>query len=358
MSEKEFKSPITVKEEEIDLGGIFKMIGNTINKLFNSFLSLLKFLYHYLILILLFFKTHLKLLLSAIIIGAILGYLIDFISPTKYTYDMIIQPNYKSIDQIYENVEYYNVLIASKDSVNLSKEFDIDYKTANSIVEFSLIPYETEKDKILAYDSFIRNTDTLTHKHFSYDDFKGKGTSKFDSKYYVFRIVSYKPKLKSFENKIISDIEKNPLLTKKRKIKRNIIKLDSIATQKAIKDANELRSLYKETQLKALENQNKLGTSTTYIDFSKENNLNNDIELFTIVKNLNQNLINLEASKEESEEIVNVLTSFNPSGKKLTTLYETLMFKISMFLVIVILSVILLGKLNKYLNSYSQNNNL
>jgi hypothetical protein len=45
--------------------------------------------------------------------------------PDKYSYDMIIEPNYGSIDQVFEKMEYYNVLIEEKDSIRLHKEFNI-----------------------------------------------------------------------------------------------------------------------------------------------------------------------------------------------------------------------------------------
>ena len=54
MSDKENKTPITVKEEEIDLGKLFSLIGNAFSKLFNNIGLLLKVLFHYFILLLIF----------------------------------------------------------------------------------------------------------------------------------------------------------------------------------------------------------------------------------------------------------------------------------------------------------------
>jgi hypothetical protein len=287
-----------------------------------------------------------------IALGAVIGFTIDYFSPSEYTYDMIIQPNYRSIDQIYENMEYYNVLIKQDDSTTLASKFDISYEEANNLVSFELISYDTERVKLMAYDEFIKNTDTLTQKNFTYATFKGGGSqaSKFDSDKYVFRIVSHDNKLKSLESTIINDVEKNATLQNKKRIAHNILKLDSIAAENAISDANSLRKFYKEVVL--LDVEKGKSTTDTYIDFSKESSKNNDIELFEIVKRLNEKLIATEEEKERSENIVNIITSFNPSGKEIGTLYETNMFRLGVFAGSLVLFLILIKAFNGYLKNY------
>lgn len=352
MSDKENKSPITVKEEEVDLSKLFSMIGNLFSKLFQNIEKFIKGLFHYLILLLIFLRGHLIKLLLAISIGATIGFIIDYISPVKYTYDMIIQPNYRSIDQIYEKIEYYNVLIEEKDTITLSNEFDISFKIAKNLDRFELIPYETLKDQILAFDEFVKKTDTLTQKHFTFNTFRGKGTSKFDSKLYVYRILSHDGKLKSFAKKIISDIESNPTIRKRREINLRTLKLDSIATEQSLNELKDLRELYKKVTLENLEDTKQAKTGgSTYIDFSKEENLNNDIELFNISRGLIDRLIDIEI-KKETTEIVNIITTFNSSGKRLQTIYQTRMFRLGGLFGGIVLSVILLRIFGNYLKKY------
>lgn len=349
------KKSVRRKDEEIDLGKIFVLIGGAFSKLFDFIARLLKGIFHYLILFLIFLKGHILKLLIAIVLGAFSGFYVDYTSSSRYTYDMIIQPNYRAIDQLYESLEYYNVLISQNDTTALSEKFDISYKTAKNLVEFKLSSYDTEKDKLMAYDEFIKNTDTLTHLNFSYPIFKGDKASKFDSDKYIFRIISHDKKLKSFESAIISDIEKNRTLQNKRRITQNILKLDSIAAIKAISDANSLREFYKKVTLLNVEKSR--STTDTYIDFSKGASKNNDLELFGIVKKLNQKLIVTEKEKERSENIVNIITSFNPSGKKIGTLYETKMFRWGVLLGSLILAFIVFKALNEYLKKYQLENN-
>ena len=356
MSDKEYKNPITVKEEEIDLGKLFEMIGKTFQKLFNFIFFILKEAFHFLILILIFIKNHIFKVFLAAFLGALLGFGIDYISPQEYTYDMLIEPNYKSIDEVYEKLEYYNVLIDLDDSISLAKEFNISYNLANKISSFELVPYESEKDQILAYDNFIKATDTLTHKLFSFKDFRGIGTSKLDSRLYVYRMKSYLPYFPSLEKQILTAIGENELLKKRRKIQKNTIKLDSIATRIALKDIDSLRSLYKKVTLLEV-NKSYESSASTYIDFAKESSSNNDVAFFKITKSLNENLIKLEVKKETTDNIINVISSFNPAGKKTGTFFQTKMYNLGLLFSLIMTGLILVIKFNKYLKSYQANNN-
>lgn len=354
MDEKEFKNPITVKEEEIDLGKLFSLIGNAFSNLFRFIGKLLKGIFHYLVLLLILIKEHFIKIFTAIILGVVIGSVIDYEIPDKYTYDMIIEPNYNSIHQIFEKMEYYNVLIDEQDTIALHNKFNISFEEAKSLVSFELEPYETKKDQILAYDEFIKDIDTATQRYFSFADFTKEKTSKFDSKRYVYRIISKINNLTLFRDKILSDIEKNPTLQEERRIKLSTLKLDSTRIWNALNEINSLRELNKKATLLEVE---KSGiTPNTYIDFSKESNKNNDIELFTIESRLNKRLVELEKEKETSSNIVTVITSFNPAGANRGTLTDSFKFFLGYLFGGIVLVFFLLKGLNQYLIDYKNKN--
>lgn len=353
MSDKEYKNPITVKEEEIDLVGVFKLIGTAINNLINFIWNSIKGIFHYFILLLIFVKEHTVRIGIALLLGIIIGAIVDLTSPEKYSYDMIIEPNYGSVDQIFEKMEYYNVLIQEQDSIRLNREFDISYTEANSLVSFSMQPYETKKDQIMAYDQFVKNTDTLTQKNFSFNDFIGDGTSQFDSKRYVYRVNSKINNLTLFGDKILADIEKNPTIQKKKRIQLYTLKLDSIAARNSLKEIDSLRSLYKKITLLEAEKSEVPNGSSTYLDFSKEaNKNNNDIALFNISKDLNEKIIELEKAKETSLDVVNVITTFNPVGANRGRISDSFKFILGYLFGGGMLAFLLLKRLNNYLVEY------
>ena len=360
MSDKGNKNPITVKEEEIDLGKLFSLIGNAFSKLFKFLGILLKGIFHYLILLLIFLREHLVKLGISIALGVTVGFVFDYISPNKYSYDMIIEPNYESIHQIFEKVEYYNVLINEEDSIALSKHFGISFHEANSLVKFELNAYETKKDQIMAYDEFIKNTDTLTQYYFSFSDFASEGPSQFDSKRYIYRIYSEINNLLivNYEKQILEDVEKNVTIQKRKKIKLYTLKLDSLAARGSLREIDSLRNLYKKVTLLELENEQLPNSSSTYLDFSKNaETKNNDLALFNISKELNNKLIEIERAKETSTDVVNVITDFNPVGnnRKLSFI-ESKEFILGVWFGGVVLAFLLLKRLNIYLSRYKEQN--
>lgn len=357
MGKKSKKQQITVKEEEIDLGKLFLLIGGAFSSFFRFLGKIIKGVFHYFILLLIFIKEHLLKVAVAGLVGIIIGYGIDFTKEDKYSYDMIIEPNYGSIDQVFEKMEYYNVLIEEEDSVALHKEFNITHEEANSLVSFKLEPYETKKDQILAYDAFIKNTDTLTQNNFTFNDFVGDGTSQFDSKRYVYRVTSRINNLTTFGHEILADIEKNPTIQKKKRIQLYTLKLDSIAAKVALAEIDSLRSLYKKVILLELEKEIIPNASSTYLDFSKESKTNNnDIALFNISNDLNEKLIEIEKSKENSLDVVNVITTFNPVGANRGKLSDSYKFILGYLFSSGMLLFLLLKRLNNYLTYYKNQN--
>ncbi len=353
MSDKEYKNRITVKEEEIDLVKLFSLIGNVFTDFFNFLGKIIKGIFHYLILFLIFIRQHILKLVIAIVLGAIVGTFVDKLSAKKYSYDMIIQPNYNSIDQIFELQEYYNTLIMNADTLALAKEFKISKSAAAKLYSFSLTPHESEKEQILAFNAFLQKTDSLVHKHFTFQDFKGFGTSKYDSEFYIYRVESYSYKLTSLEEPVIADIEKNKYLQRRKRIQLQNLKLDSIATVESIVELDSLRSLYKKVTLLEVENQKSTTSTSTYIDFSKDDTQNNnDIKFFEVSKSLKNDLIEIELQKETSENIVNVITSFSPTGKNRYSFYSSKAFQISILFGGLVLIITLLIAINNYLIQY------
>ena len=226
------------------------------------------------------------------------------------------------------------------------------------MLEFRLTPYETKKDQILAYDAFIKKTDTLTQKYFTFADFAVDGTSEFDSRRYGYRVNSTKYDLKLFGDKIIEDIEINPTIRKRREIKLMTLKLDSLAVRINLAEIDSLRSLYKTVTLLEVNKSVSPNSSSTYLDFSKESQSNNnDLALFKISKELNERLIEIEKEKEISIEVVNVITTFNPVGNnRKPSFIESERFKFGSFFGGVVLLFLLTKRLNNYLVQYKEQN--
>ncbi|MEN8965669.1 MAG: hypothetical protein ABF250_06750, partial [Polaribacter sp.] len=94
-------------EEEVDLGSLFKIIGKGFQNLFNFIGNIFKGIFHFFISILIFLKDNIVKIGIAAFIGFAIGVFIQVKSADKYESQMLVQPNFKSANQLYNNISYY-----------------------------------------------------------------------------------------------------------------------------------------------------------------------------------------------------------------------------------------------------------
>lgn len=108
--------------EEVDLGYMFKSIGDFFKKL-------VKLLF----LVVTFFKRFILIIIGLIILGIILGYFLDRNSNYVYENRLIVIPNFESVEYLYDKTEELNFKILAGDSLYLKKIFDDNYKAVRKI---------------------------------------------------------------------------------------------------------------------------------------------------------------------------------------------------------------------------------
>ena len=142
-------------EEEVDLGSLFVIIGKGFSNLFNFIGNIFKGLFHLIICILIFFKTNIVKIGVASLLGFLLGVFLEVIKADSYEAELLLEPNFKSTRQLYNNVNYYNDLVKQKDTASLQKIFNLDKNIAASLKEFEIEPLKIDRDIINAYDDLI-----------------------------------------------------------------------------------------------------------------------------------------------------------------------------------------------------------
>ncbi|NVJ88515.1 MAG: hypothetical protein HWD82_03645, partial [Flavobacteriaceae bacterium] len=145
----------TNQEEEIDLGSLFKIIGKGFSNLFNFIANIFKGIFHFIITFLIFIKQNIIKISVATILGAAIGAYLQFNTPTQYASDLLVEPNFKSVMQLYTNVQFYNDLVKQKDTLGLQKTFNLTKEEAASLKKFSVEPVINENDIIAAYNEFV-----------------------------------------------------------------------------------------------------------------------------------------------------------------------------------------------------------
>lgn len=338
-------------EEEVDLGSLFIIIGKGFSKFFNFIGSIFKGVFHLLILFLLFIKKHfLKFAISAVIGGAI-GFFMEFKKEASYGSDLLVQPNFKSARQLYNNVNYYNDLVKQRDSLSLASTFNISKEKAGTLRNFEITAIINENDIIEAYDELVLSVDTLTVKSYSFSQFK-KVFTEYDYKIHKIHVeASDKNIFKNLDDVIISSITKNQYFGKLKTLtNENLYRTDSLL-RRNLSQVDSLRKVYMTVMMEEAKKQHQ-GTS---IDVTTEKKARTkELELFETNKTINEDLKEVSEEISEKSEVINVISNFQPVGYEIASIQRNYIFLFSLAAVALMLVFILLMELNRYLETYKK----
>ena len=336
------------KEEEVDLGSLFIIIGNGFKKLFNFIWKVLLGLFDFIIAILLFIKGNIVKLTIAAIIGAGIGTFLEFKKETTYGSDLLVQPNFKSSRQLYNNIGYYNDLVQQRDSSQLASTFKIDKDEAGKLRQFTIKPVVNENDILELYDELILSIDTTTVKSYSFAQFKRAFTD-YDYKVHLIHVESADNKVFSkLDDVIISSIVENNYFDKLKKLTReNLYRTDSLLGNN-LTQIDSLRQVYMQVMVEEAKKQ----TGGTNIDLGGEKETTKEIELFQTSRIINKDLKDISEEISEKSEVINIISNFQPVGSEIKGIGQNYIFIIAGLAVILVSGFILLIKLNSYLESY------
>ena len=337
-------------EEEVDLGSLFIIIGNGFKKLFNFIGSVFKGLFHFLISILIFLKDNIVKIGIAAFIGFAIGVFLQVKSADKYESQMLVQPNFKSANQLYNNISYYNDLVKQKDTANIQKTFKIDKETAASLKKFTIEPIINENDIINSYNDFILDVDTTTVKSYNFKDFKAS-FSLLDYKIHKINVVSEKNDVfNKLDEVILSSVIKNKYFNRVKELNNeNLNRTDSLLRSN-LGQIDSLRVVYMKVMLEEAKKQN----SGTSIDLGGEMRTNKELELFETNRKINEELEDIVKDKSEKYEVINVISNFQPIGSEIKGVTRNIAFQLSVLGALAMIFILFLIKVNSYLNNYKK----
>lgn len=103
MNEKQGNRPTPA--DEVDLGQVFRLIGNVFDRIFNAFLRLF-----------LFVKRNFLWLAGLLVLGVILGFLVKNLITHRQKIDVIITPNFENVAYLEDVVEQLESNLKNKDT--------------------------------------------------------------------------------------------------------------------------------------------------------------------------------------------------------------------------------------------------
>ena len=337
-------------EEEVDLGSLFIIIGRGFSKFFNFIGSIFKGIFHGLISILIFLKNNIIKIGIAALIGGILGTFLEVKRGDYYESELLLEPNFKSTRQLYDNINYYNDLVKQKDTAGLAETFKLDKSTAASLKKFVVEPVVSENDIINSYNGFVSSVDTTTIKSYTFVEFK---TSFTDYDYNLHKVTVTSTQNNIFDkldDVIISSVVNNKYFNRIKELSnKNLNRTDSLY-RRNLTQIDSLRKVYMEVMLDEAKKQ----TSGTSIDLGGEKTTTKEIDLFVTGKQINADLKQITSDKATKYEVINIISNFQPIGtevKAITRNYAFLLALIGAGLMILFLLTI---RLNSYLSSYNK----
>ncbi|MCF6349947.1 MAG: hypothetical protein L3J23_02820 [Flavobacteriaceae bacterium] len=340
-----------IPTEEVDLGKLFKVIGNGFRNLFKAILNLFKTFFHYLISIIIFIKKNFVLLGIATLLGGVIGYFLDINKPMHYKSQIIIKTNYGSAKRLYNQKTHINTLVANKDSITLANYFNIKSTEASQLLGFEIKPFEKKENLLIDFDYHIERRDTNYVKKFTFKDYSARindNSLRFQEViFYALNDTIFKKLSKGLKNGIENDYYK-----KLKTISVEKLKLKRTRLEKDLSEIDSLRNNYQKVALLAATTNNSGGTN---VNLSTENlyRNNNDISLFDYSKII---LIELEKLKQEenrSGEIATIVSDFN-RGNKYDLIQKRKWFKYGIF-GFILMTLFILGKpFNNYLDTYKK----
>ena len=159
--------------EEVDLGQLFKLIGNTFQRFFDFIASIFKGAYKVILLLLIHIYKRIVWYAAALFIGVVVGFIVDKTSDKMYGANMFIETNFNSARQVYENVkQFHQLAYIDKDTLELAKRLNISPSEASKLKGFYLEPDLDENEMAQMYSAFYVRLDSLSRVTMTFDIYK------------------------------------------------------------------------------------------------------------------------------------------------------------------------------------------
>ena len=337
--------------DEIDLGQLFQLIGRAFQKLFNFIGSIFKGLFHVLILFLLFLQKNFIILALAIVVGAVGGYFLDKNKTPKYISKMVVEPNFNSVQQLYNNIDFYNDLAKAEDSTELAAALNIKVNEAISIKEIFVDSYSDENQKVKLFDDFIRELDTTTIKALDYESYL-KNFNSMDARFHQISVISTDNTVaKKLQATIIRSISTNDYFKLQKSINDENLTLQDSIIRNQLVEVDSLQKLYKTVLVKEADKPMQ-GTNINLAENGESQN--KELALVKERELLKNQLVMLNKEKANKSAILNVISDFPNRGVKEKGFWKSYKFVLPLGLLGLIICFLGLIEMNRFLKNYSK----
>ena len=349
---KELQQP--PQSEEVELGQVFKLIGNMFDRLFQFIGGIFKAVFSLIIYVLKAIFTNFKIIVIAMVVAGVIGFVVEKVKRPVFTSSMLVKPYFDSKFQLVTNIKYYNALIEDKDFKQLSNLFNIEEAYGEEIIEFEISPGpETENDRILEFETFIKQVDSTRATDLYFEEFI-ENRSIYSGTLYEIGVKSHKKDIfRSLEEGLNSTFT-NTYSVKKMQKRDSLIAIDKSRILNSLKQVDSLKKVYIKVLQEESGNNNNQGTVTLKDGMSlvQERVNTREYELLDKELQLRQQLAQLESEKVEEDVFFDTLSSFQDVGSEDNNLWFKFSLIFPSIAFILLTLVFLVKKLVRLVNTY------
>lgn len=358
MSE-EIKTPQN-NSEEVDLGQLFKLIGNMFDRFFRFVGQLFNKVFLAFIWCVFFVKKHFIKLVITAVLGFAFGFFKEKTSDSVFKASVIIKQNYQTGENLYNTINYYNVLLSQLDYKALAEKLSVDTTRINSITSFGVEALISENERLVVYNNYTKKLDSnlVSSLDFDYKDY----LANVKEGIYQFQKLTISSKsndnfVNVFEG-IINNLNSNTYF--KREQEKDLVQLENrkLAVLNSLAQSDSLQKTYKKVLENTIETATGAQTSIT-IDGGDEKNQTREFELYINDIELRKELVTIDREKENKQFIVEILSNtpnrgfIDTSVKVLDKSFSSKLFY-AVFFTFILFLILLMIRFLKYLEKFKQ----
>jgi hypothetical protein len=278
--------------------------------------------------------------------------------------EMTVKANFNSSTALYNAVDYINALIGTGQTKELGSIFSVPEAEAKKIRGVSATPIESEMASSELYrDRYLKvsrgnlvRQDTFWLRALTYDKFK-ESLTKYDYPFHTISVVATSPTIFSkLQLGIIAYISNNRLLQQIKEKTAHSNQQEQQLLESAIGKLDTLRRAYNDRLMKGQSATTPLGSQLSIVESSPTGKVP-ELELYDKMLELNDELNNARNKSVTENEIVEILSPFNPTGQRVSffrqniTQYSALGFLTALVILLAI-------AFNKYLRAFEKRHQL
>lgn len=304
--------PKTPQSEEVDLGQLFKLIGNAFSRLFNFIGSILNSIFLAFVWFVFFIKKHILKLGIAGIIGIAVGFYFEKTADPVYKSYITVKQNYQIGENLYNSISYFNDLVGQNDIQTLVNSIGINKSDALKILGFSVEPVISNNQKIQRYDTYRKTLDSVVASTITYEMYI-KNTEDFAYDYQQISIqAKERSNFKKVFDKIIEGINSNQYFKREQEKDLTELKEEELALVEALNKSDSLQKTYKRVLEKVSEKAG--GQTSITIEGSTQVDKTKELELYKSDLELREKLILNRRIQSDKQYILESISSKQDSG--------------------------------------------